>query len=46
MDEEIVDVLVEHIEKELTLQNIDISVSELDEIRDILDNVVENYNEG
>jgi len=45
MDEELVDILVEHVEKELTLQNIEISVSKLDEIRDILDNVVENCKE-
>lgn len=44
--EEVVDVLVEKIEKDLSYKGIELSLSDTDEIRDILDSVLEKYSQG
>lgn len=41
--EEIVDLLVEKVEKDLTHNGIELEMSEIDEIRDLLDTILEKY---
>ena len=43
--EEVVDVLVEKIEKDLTHKGIELDLSEIDEIRDVLDHILEKYSQ-